>query len=163
MPGHKVLKQTNKQKTQQNTRKWTKHCWMFPRYAYVYGLGQVPNCTIRKNKSLVLGWAIFYFRQSYLRLLVLICAKISVCGFHVFLHRVISSPELFFFFFIVILNFLFQMCNVLPFFHVPKQSLCFDLLFVFSWWCQLNRMWWTSGWVSVAQLFFFFVTLIFTV
>lgn len=53
----------------------------------------------RKNKSLVLGWVIFYFRQSYLRLLVLICAKISVCGFHVFSHHVISSPELFFFFY----------------------------------------------------------------
>lgn len=144
MPGHKLLKKNhqnnnnnnnsnkNEQKTQQNTKNQTKHHWVFPQYAHVNDLGQVPNCTIRKNKPLVLGWAIFYFRQSYLHLLVLICAKISVCGFRVFLHHVISSPELFFL--IVILNFLLQMCNVLPFFffHVPKQSLCFDLLFVFS-------------------------------
>lgn len=117
MSGHKLLKKKhqnnnnnngnkNEQKTQQNTKNQTKHHWVFPQYAHVNDLGQVPNCTIRKNKPLVLRWAIFYFRQSYLHLLVLICAKISVCGFRVFLHHVISSPELFFL--IVILNFCFR-------------------------------------------------------
>jgi len=40
---------------------------------------------IRKNKSLVLGWAIF-FETIISVFWSLICAMISVCGFLIYLH-----------------------------------------------------------------------------
>lgn len=114
-------------------------------------LGQIPNSTIRKNKPLLLWWAIVFWNNDIYVFWSSICAKISVCGFLVYLHCAISSPQFSFRvqrFVSVELHFCF--------FSIQKQNFCFDLSFIFFQWWKWSWMCWTSGWVSVAQLFFFF-------
>lgn len=63
-------------------------------------LGQMLNCTIRKNKPLLLEQAVV-FKKIISVFWNLICARTSVCGFHKYLHCAISSPKKFGFFFCI--------------------------------------------------------------
>lgn len=117
-------------------------------------LGQMLNCTIRKNKPLLLEQAVV-FKKIISVFWNLICARISVCGFHKYLHCAISSPKKFVF--LSVFNF-FTVVLYFSFFLPENKTSGFDLsLYFFKQWKQ-SWLCWTSGWVSVAQLFFMILT-----